>query len=328
MNGFDEIIGHEQIKEHLRRSIQEKKIFHAYIFNGEDDSGKNMLAAAFAKTLLCEEGGDEPCGKCRACHQFDSASHPDVKYLVRSKATIGVGDVREQINKDVAIRPYSSQYKIYIVDEAEKLTEEAQNALLKTIEEPPAYAVIMLLTNNIEKMYSTIRSRCVTLNLRSVNLEKIEQYLMQQYQVPDYRARTCSAYSQGNVGRAVKMASSERFSQMLDFVRRLVRTAREMKEFEVAATAREMETYQEDISDLLDLINLWYRDILTMKTTGDKDLLIFSEEYRFIRQKADTVSAAGIGRVLEAVAQTRQRLQSNVNFHAAVEMLLFVIKDI
>jgi DNA polymerase-3 subunit delta' len=124
------------------------------------------------------------------------------------------------------------------------------------------------------------------------------------------------------------MASSERFSQMLDFVRRLVRTAREMKEFEVAATAREMETYQEDISDLLDLINLWYRDILTMKTTGDKDLLIFSEEYRFIRQKADTVSAAGIGRVLEAVAQTRQRLQSNVNFHAAVEMLLFVIKDI
>lgn len=327
IRGYEEIIGHDLIKEHLRLAVRENKVFHAYIFNGEDLAGKNMLAAVFAKTLVCEEGGETPCNHCKACHQFDSGSHPDIKYLVRSKASIGVDDIREQINRDVIIRPYSSRYKIYVVDEAEKMTEEAQNALLKTIEEPPAYAVIMLLTNNVEKMYSTIRSRCVTLNLRSVDQELITRFLMEKQQVPDYRARTCSAYSQGNVGRAVQMASSERFSQMLEFVQRLVRGAREMKEFEIVQTAREMETFQEDIGDLLDLITLWYRDILTMKTTGDRDLLIFGEEYRFIRQKADTVSAAGIGRVLEAVETARERIRSNVNFHAAAEMLLLVIKE-
>jgi DNA polymerase-3 subunit delta' len=327
IRGYEEIIGHDLIKDHLRLAVRENKVFHAYIFNGEDMSGKNMLAGVFAKTLVCEEGGETPCNHCKACHQFDSGSHPDVKYLVRTKASIGVDDIREQINRDVVIRPYSSRYKVYVIDEAEKMTEEAQNALLKTIEEPPAYAVIMLLTNNVEKMYSTIRSRCVTLNLRSVDQKLITSFLMEKHQVPDYRARTCSAYSQGNVGRAVQMASSERFSQMLEFVQRLVRGARDMKEFEIVQTAREMETFQEDIGDLLDLITLWYRDILTMKTAGDKDLLVFGEEYRFIRQKADKVSAAGIGRVLEAVETARERIRSNVNFHAAAEMLLLVIKE-
>ena len=327
IRGYEEIIGHNLIKEHLRLAVRENKVFHAYIFNGEDLAGKNMLAAVFAKSLVCEEGGETPCNHCKACHQFDSGSHPDVRYLVRSKASIGVDDIREQINRDVVIRPYSSRYKVYVIDEAEKLTEEAQNALLKTIEEPPSYAVIMLLTNNVEKMYSTIRSRCVTLNLRSVDQELITRFLMEKQQVPDYRARTCSAYSQGNVGRAMQMASSERFSQMLEFVQRLVRGARDMKEFEIVQTAREMETFQEDIGDLLDLITLWYRDILAMKTTGDRELLVFGEEYRFIRQKADTVSAAGIGRVLEAVETARQRIRSNVNFHAAAEMLLLVIKE-
>lgn len=327
IRGYEEIIGHDLIKDHLRLAVRENKVFHAYIFNGEDLAGKNMLAAVFAKSLVCEEGGETPCNHCKACHQFDSGSHPDVRYLVRSKASIGVDDIREQINRDVVIRPYSSRYKVYVIDEAEKLTEEAQNALLKTIEEPPSYAVIMLLTNNVEKMYSTIRSRCVTLNLRSVDQELITRFLMEKQQVPDYRARTCSAYSQGNVGRAMQMASSERFSQMLEFVQRLVRGARDMKEFEIVQTAREMETFQEDIGDLLDLITLWYRDILAMKTTGDRELLVFGEEYRFIRQKADTVSAAGIGRVLEAVETARQRIRSNVNFHAAAEMLLLVIKE-
>ena len=327
ITGYEEIIGHEQVKEHLRLAVRENKVFHAYIFNGEDASGKNMLAAVFAKTLVCEAGGETPCNQCRSCHQFDSGSHPDVKYLERSKASIGVDDIRSQVGRDVVIRPYSSRYKVYVIDEAEKMTEEAQNALLKTIEEPPSYAVIMLLTNNVEKMYSTIRSRCVTLNLRSVDPELITRFLMEKHQVPDYRAKTCSAYSQGNVGKALQMASSERFSQMLDFVQRLVRGARDMKAFEIVQTAREMEAFQEDFSDLLDLIALWYRDILAMKTTGDKELLVFGEEYRFIRQKADLVSAAGIARVLDAVETARQRVRSNVNFHAAAEMLLLTIKE-
>ena len=151
MTGFGDIIGHEQIIEHFRSALKNHQVSHAYILNGENGSGKNMLAKAFAKALVCEAGYGDSCNMCRACHQFDSGNHPDVKWITHEKAnSIGVDEVREQINNDIVIKPYSSKYKVYIIDEAEKMTVQAQNALLKTIEEPPEYAVILFLTNTLD----------------------------------------------------------------------------------------------------------------------------------------------------------------------------------
>lgn len=142
---FKDILGHEQIKEHFQNAAATGKVSHAYILSGEEGMGKKTLANAFAMTLLCEEGGREPCMQCHACKQVLSGNHPDLIYVTHEKpASMGVDDIREQINDTIMVRPYSSQYKIYIVDEAQKMTVQAQNALLKTIEEPPAYAVIML----------------------------------------------------------------------------------------------------------------------------------------------------------------------------------------
>ena len=181
-----------------------------------------MLAKAFAKALVCEAGYGDSCNMCRACHQFDSGNHPDVKWITHEKAnSIGVDEVREQINNDIVIKPYSSKYKVYIIDEAEKMTVQAQNALLKTIEEPPEYAVILFLTNTLDVLLQTVRSRCIIMNLRSVDTKLIQQYLMQKYQLPDYQARVCAAYAQGNVGKAIMMATSEHFREMQDFLLRL-----------------------------------------------------------------------------------------------------------
>ena len=149
MHEFKDILGHEQIKEHFQNAAATGKVSHAYILSGEEGMGKKTLANAFAMTLLCEEGGREPCMQCHACKQVLSGNHPDLIYVTHEKpASMGVDDIREQINDTIMVRPYSSQYKIYIVDEAQKMTVQAQNALLKTIEEPPAYAVIMLLTTD------------------------------------------------------------------------------------------------------------------------------------------------------------------------------------
>ena len=144
MADFKDIIGHEQVIHHLQNAIRQKKFSHAYLLCGEAGSGKRLMAEAFAKTVLCEEGGIEACGKCKSCKQIESGNHPDFKAVVREKATLGVKEIREQVTADVQIKPYSSEYKIYFIDEAEKMTEEAQNALLKTIEEPPEYAVFLL----------------------------------------------------------------------------------------------------------------------------------------------------------------------------------------
>ena len=140
-----------------------------------------LLASAFAQTLQCEKGGVEPCGTCHSCVQAQSLNQPDIIRVTHEKPnSIGVDDIRDQLCSDILIRPYSSPWKIYIVDEAEKMTVQAQNALLKTIEEPPAYGMVLLLTENSQSFLPTILSRCVTLKLRPVKDEQIRKYLMEE----------------------------------------------------------------------------------------------------------------------------------------------------
>ena len=177
MLGFNDILGHEQIKEHFRNAVQTGKVSHAYILSGEAGMGRKSLANAFALSLLCEKGMEEPCMQCHACKQVLSGNHPDLIYVTHEKpASIGVDDIREQINDTIQVRPYSSYYKIYIVDEAEKMTVQAQNALLKTIEEPPAYAVILLLTTNQDAFLPTILSRCVK-HIKDTDISGLLDYI-------------------------------------------------------------------------------------------------------------------------------------------------------
>lgn len=134
MAGFADVLGHEQTIAHMKKAIELGKVSHAYIINGEKGSGKKLLAGIFAQTLQCQEKGTEPCMHCQSCLQAQSMNQPDIIRVTHEKPnTISVEDIRGQLNGDIQIKPYSSPYKIYIVDEAEKLSPQAQNALLKTI---------------------------------------------------------------------------------------------------------------------------------------------------------------------------------------------------
>ena len=169
MSGFKDVVGHTEIIQYIKNAVSQNKVSHAYILNGERGSGKKMLAKLFAQTLQCEKGGEEPCYECHSCRQAIGNNHPDIIRVSHEKPnTISVDDIRVQINEDIQIKPYSSKYKIYIVPDADMMTVQAQNALLKTIEEPPAYAVIFLLTENAQSLLPTICSRCVMLKLSNI----------------------------------------------------------------------------------------------------------------------------------------------------------------
>lgn len=328
MRGFNEIIGHEQIIEHLQNAITMDKVSHAYILNGPDKSGKKMLAEAFAAALQCEKGGNEPCLECHSCKQAASRNQPDIIYVRHEKPnTISVDDIRSQLNNDIGVKPYSSKHKIYIIDEAEKMNQQAQNALLKTIEEPPAYAVILLLTTNASTFLPTILSRCVTLNIKVVPDEKIKKYLMSDYQIPDYQAEVCVAFAQGNVGKAIQLASSDDFNEMKSSALQLIKRLKEIDLYEMTAAIKQISEYKLEINDYFDLMMVWYRDVLYFKATSDVNGLIFKDEVYDIKRQAEKSSYSGVEMIIEALQKAKLRLNANVNFDLVIELLLLTIKE-
>ena len=328
MAGFSDIIGHNQIVEHLKNAIRMEKVSHAYILNGESSAGKMMLAEAFAMALQCETGNEEACMNCRSCHQAKEHNQPDIIYVTHEKPNvISVDDIRHQLNNDIVIKPYSSKYKIYIVDEAEKMNIQAQNALLKTIEEPPAYGVILLLTTNADAFLPTILSRCITLNLKSVNEDLIKKYLMKNYQIPDYQADVCAAFAQGNVGKAIQLASSGEFNELKAETLSIVKKLDDMDLYELNGCIKQINELKPKIGEYFDLLTLWFRDVLYMKATDDANNLIFKDEVYDIKKQAAKRSYSGIETILQAIEQSRMRLNANVNFDLVIELLLLTIKE-
>lgn len=328
MAGFKDIVGHEQIIEHLKTAIEMGKVSHAYILNGPDLSGKMMIAEAFARALLCEKQDPDGCGECRSCRQSDDRNNPDIIYVKHDKPnTISVDDIRTQLNNDIVIKPYSNQYKIYIVDEAEKMNQQAQNALLKTIEEPPAYAVIMLLTTNADSFLQTIRSRCITLNLKSVKNDVIKSYLMTEKKIPDYQADVCAAFAQGVVGKAIKLASSDDFNELKESALSLIKRLDDIDLYEMGEAIKQISDYKLQVQDYFDLITVWYRDVLYMKATNDVNGLIFKDEVYDIKKQASKHSYHGIETIIEALDKANLRINANVNFDLVIELLLMTIKE-
>ncbi len=323
-----EILGHEPIKEHFFNAVLTGNISHAYILSGEEGMGKKSLANAFALALLCEKGQADPCRQCHACKQVLSGNHPDLIYVTHEKpASIGVDDVRHQINDTIQVKPYSSAHKIYIVDEAEKMTVQAQNALLKTIEEPPAYAVILLLTTNAESFLPTILSRCVQLKLKPLQDAQVKDYLMSRMGVEEPQADIFTAFARGNLGKAIHLADSEEFRRLYGELLDLLKNLKKSDISELLERIRKMKDEKLDIHQCLDFMQMWYRDVLMYKTTKDINLLIFKDEFSTVNTMSTVSGYEGLERVLTAIDKARIRLDANVNMELVMELLLLTMKE-
>lgn len=328
MAGFQEIVGHEEVIQHLQNAIRLGKVSHAYILSGEKGSGKKLLANTFAMALQCEKKGVDPCQECRSCKKAMSRNHPDIIYITHEKPnSIGIEDIRTQLIEDVMIKPYCSSYKIYIIDEAEKLTLQAQNALLKTIEEPPAYAVILLLTSNMETFLPTITSRCVKLNLRPVQESMVKDYLMEKMHLPDYQAQMDAAFSQGNIGKARQMAESDEFNLMTEQALRILKKSNELELYEMVEMIKELSEEKQNIDEYLDLFAMWFRDVLFFKATKEVDGLMFKDQLNHIKERARKSSYEGIEKIIDAIGTAKERLHANVNFDLVMELLFLTIRE-
>lgn len=330
MSDFSDIYGYESIKEHLQSGIKMDKVSHAYIINGGLGAGKKLIATTFAKTLQCENRGESinPCNQCHSCIQTDTGNQPDIIWIRHEKpSSIGIDDIRDQLIADMQIKPYSSKYKIYIIDEAEKLTVQAQNALLKTIEEPPAYGIVMMLTTNADIFLQTILSRCVLLDLKPLKDSVVSDYLKKNYDISDYQCRFASNFAQGRIGRAKTIVESSEFAQLKLDVMHVIKNAKEMTSQEIMAVVKAVANYKLTIDDYLDLMAMWFRDVLMFKSTNDTNFLIFTDEISLIKSQAQTMSYEGIQDILESIDKVKIRLKANVNFDLVIELLIMAIKE-
>lgn len=333
-----EIIGHEASLGHLVSAIEAGKVSHAVILNGEDGMGKRFIAEYYAKLLLCKDRISDanapkhmslrPCGHCASCLQAESGNNPDIIFVTHEKPRIiSVDEIRSQVVDTVSTFPYAGEYKIYIIDEAEKMNEQAMNALLKTIEEPPAFVVILLLTDNKERLLPTIRSRCEIIDVKPVNTELIKNYLMKEYKLPDYAAESAARFASGNIGRAERFAADKDFNAMKDSVLSVMRSLDKNGAAEAVEASRKFADFKDHTRDLIDLAELWFHDMLVLKATGDANRLIFKDDYSILRDQAAKRNYDVIERAVDICERTKKRLDANVNFDTAMELMFLHLKD-
>lgn len=325
MYTFQEIWGNAALVEHLRTAAAGGRVSHAYLFIGGAGAGKRLIANTFAKALQCEGAGARPCGTCASCAVFDSGNHPDVIYVRTEKKSIGVDEIREQVLETAGLKPYRFACKIYIIENADTMTVQAQNALLKTLEEPPVYARFLLLAERAEAFLPTILSRVVTLKLRPLPEREIAAYLREKAHIPAGQAESYAAYAQGRIGRALELLQDEEFRHMRQDILQKLEALPGMAEADVLWIAKELEGYKNDLR-FLDIMELWYRDLLAAKCLREERFLI-EKEQRDIIFRAAKEPPERLARHAQAIHRARKELAQNANFRLAMEAMLMELKE-
>ena len=325
MYTFEEIRGNTPLVEQLRRSAASGRSSHAYLFLGGAGAGKRLIANTFAKALQCE-GEKRPCDSCKSCHAFNHGNHPDVIYFqpLKNGKTYTIEDVREQLLETVDLKPFQYEKKIYIIEKADTLNIQSQNALLKTLEEPPAHAVFLLLAERAEAFLPTILSRVVAMKIRPLSAETIADYLMQAGHLAE-ESHILSAYAQGRIGQALELVEDEGFREMRQDILGKLEVLPSMSEGDAYLLAKDLEGYKNDLR-FLDIMELWYRDLLTAKSLREEGYLIQRDKKDAIFRAAKE-PAALLAKKAAAVRTARMRLAQNANFRLTMEVMLMDLKE-
>ena len=307
---FDKIRGQRFAKKYLSNSIKSNMISHAYMFEGPSGVGKNTMARDLATTLLEME------------NLFNS---PDYIEITPDGNSIKIAQIRK-LQSDILVKPYKS-YKIYVIDEAQKMTVEAQNALLKTLEEPPKYAIIILITNNKESLLDTIKSRCEIIKFTPIPLLEVADYLTQTG-VDKNRASLLANFSRGSMQKAIELSESEDFHIMRDEVQKYVETFLTGSMLDIMDIQSSIEKYKDNITNVLDLLVNYFRDIMMVKENVDSSMIINLDRLVFIKNMSTKITYSQLSKIIDIIEETKNKLRSNCNFNISIQVMTLNIYEV
>ena len=317
---FHDIIGHDRPVSILKRALAHDALAHAFLFSGEPGIGKRLAALALAGALNCQSpSADGGCGVCPSCRKVSSGSHPDVHLLVPDGDVIKIDQVRDA-QAGLSLKPYEGRMKVLIVDGAEAMNDAAQNAFLKTLEEPPGESLLILITSMPQSLLPTIRSRCQELKFQPLPRQVLAKVLRERRGMTEGDAWFAAALSRGSVGRALEMDVQKEKSDREHFLA-LWDGLGLMRNDEILALADGISKDREGFNRLLDIGMEWLRDRLVFLETGDEHLLVFSGGADRIRSERDRCSRPKALRDMELFALSRSLLERRVSAQLVAENL-------
>jgi DNA polymerase-3 subunit delta' len=312
---FSEIIGQTAPVSVLRRSLAAGRIAHAYIFNGTEGCGKKKTALAFVEAIFCN--GTDGCGNCPSCRKVAALQHPDLHMVVPEGAGIKIEQVRD-LQKELSFRPFEAQKKICIMEAADKLNPAAANAFLKTLEEPPGSALLILLTTNMEAVLPTILSRCQCLSFNPLSIEAIEEYL-RKTGVPAETARISASLAGGSLRKAIEISKEDSIQKRGDIMQKIGSLGPE-KITPLFTLAEELGNERDKALETLDMLTLFWRDVLLIQN-GIPDP-VNCDMLPLLKKEAEQCTPEKTMDKIELISRSRKALQRNVNPRLALEVLL------
>ena len=290
---FENIIGNLKIKTALEKSVNQNKVSHSYLFVGMQGIGKKMIATEFAKMLLCLDN-KKYCNNCKSCIEFATENNPDFLLISPEGNSIKIEQIRD-IQKKIQEKPIISNKKVYIIDDADLMTQEAQNCLLNTLEEPPEFATIILIGSNSNAFLPTIKSRCTIMNFDKITNDEMKQYLKKQYNIDNIDENMIQMY-QGSIGKAIELKEKQEEYKNIE---KIINNINQYDLVDFINNAEFLYKCKEEINNVLDYINI----ILLNKS---------KQEYLYTN-------------CIEIVENTKKRLKQNANYDMSIDNMLFNI---
>lgn len=307
---FEDIIGQEFAKKYLTNSINNNKISHAYMFEGIEGIGKKKLTEELAKLLL---------------DISDVNNSPDYIEIKPDGNSIKIAQIRK-LQTDIIIKPHKD-YKIYVINDAHKMTVEGQNALLKTLEEPPKYAIIILVTSNKEALLDTIKSRCEIIKFLPISLIDLKKYLIQKG-VDEQRAQLLATFSRGSIEKALELSESSEFALMREEIQSYIERLLDKNIVDILDISLDIEKYRGDIFNILDIMINYFRDIMFIKEKIDRDMIINSDKITFLQNMSKKISYSQVSKIIDIIEEIKKKIRSNCNFNISMQVMALNIYEV
>ena len=332
---FNDIIGQRIVVDSLKKAILEEKVANGYIFTGPKGSGKKLIAYTFANALNCKaDNSIRPCGKCSSCMKFASNNHPNVEVIRPTGTSIKIKQIRQVIS-DVSRKPFESGYKIVIIDDAGKMTVDAQDAFLKTLEEPPENTIFVLLVENHHSLLPTVLSRCQVFQLKPIPLNEVKAYIIKGFSNPDSQIKLATVYSNGIIGRAMQILRDDKFFNVRDRYFYALSLFFEEDFIKLSQTVNDFTAIRNEAEEFVDFLLGFFRDIAVYSELeqqcgedGTEGLIINIDKLSDIVRYRNILTEQQLDYIIENIKRTKKYLGHNVSIRNSIDAMLLNILEV